>query len=263
MIYYNDMDANEVFYGRGKPEAIGNNFLTLQKISLLPKAILIGAEPSREEVIDTLSLHYLSGFRQFARRKEIFTDLPPDPLWPEKFRPAYEWMIDAWHTLKGAPDLVIGEIIRNADMHGKGFRGAAAAWATPSLYVLGVADYGRGQPSEAKGDNMGHAIIQDFATEDMQSSISKGHVLNLRRNLESVQLPEQKLLFGNQSIAPEIDFIRKRRAQGKKLPQYHPDSSVYYTYEADAGPYGGLAKRNRLDQVLSVEVHNEEPDSFY
>ena len=149
-------------------------------------------------------------------------------------------------------------------MHGRGFRGAAAAWATPSLYVLGVADYGKGQRSEAQGDNMGHAIIQDFATEDILSALPpQGHILNIRRDFDAIQLPEQKLLFGDESISPEIEFIRKRRASGKKLPQYHPDSSVYYTHDAGAGPFGGLAKRNRLGQVISTKVFTEEPDSFY
>lgn len=258
------MRPNEIHFGTGKPEAGGNTFLSLQKISLLPKSILIGDESNRDEAIDTLSRHYLSSFRQFACRKEIFTDLPPEALWSEKFRPAYEWMIDAWHTLKGAPELVIGEIIRNADMHGKGFRGAAAAWATPSLYVLGVADHGKGQRSEAEGDNMGHAIIQNFATQDILSVIPpQGHTLNIRRNLDAIPLPEQKMLFGDESISPEIGFIRKRRAEGKKLPQYHPDSSTVLTYEEDAGPYGGMAKRNRLGQVIAMEVFTEEPDSFY
>ena len=83
-------------------------------------------------------------------------------------------------------------------MHGKGFRGATAAWVKPSIFIFRVADKGLGiGSSQEHGDGIGHMFIGNFATEPIRSKKQKnGHILEFCRDLEKVEMPEQLDFYG-------------------------------------------------------------------
>lgn len=238
--------------------------LTLDCLGNVRGHITIDQRENKESIIQRLTKYYLTGFQNYAKRKHIFNDLPHKDLWPEKFENAYSWMQDAYNELEGTPQLAFGELITNVDMHGRGFRGATAAWINPSTFLLRVADKGLGfGSSDEHGDGIGHTLISSFTTEPIRLKKQKnGFILGICRDLSRVELPDQTDIFGIESIAPEISFIQQRRAQGKHLPQYHPNSSTGAWYDKFIGKFGGQRITNRLGKVIAIKEFTKEPEPW-
>jgi len=238
--------------------------MTLDSLNGISRHLVVDKATTRETAIQKLTRFYLNGFDRYAKRKSIFSDLPHTDLWPDKYADAYNWMLDAYNVLEGSPQLIFDEVIRNADLHGKGFRGATAAWLNPSIFIFRIADKGTGLGSSGEhGDNIGHIFISHFATEPIRTKVQRnGHILGFCRNLDTIELPDRLGMLGTEDISGDIAFIQQRRAAGKKLPQYHPDSRKYYGFDSKVGKFGATVVHNRLGKVIQVIPFDHEPEPW-
>lgn len=234
-----------------------NHSLSLEELNSFESHFLIeDPKIDRKTLIEKLNTYYNKGFGKYAQNKNIFVDLPNKRLWPNKFQSAYKWMEEAYTTLRGTPELIFDEMIRNADTHGNGLIGISAAWKDQNTFIFRIKDQGEGfGTSEIHGDNMGMFLIGNFATEAPKTQTSnKGFVIEICRDLNKVKLPEKSNWGTN--FSKKIAFIQAKRLTGERLPALEPNSNISYSYNANIGRFGGLDIINLLGQKIGEEPYD-------
>jgi hypothetical protein len=211
---------------------------------------------NRDGIRDETARFYQSGVRRYLHSQVLDVPLPDERLWPDVLHEAYGWMRDTRWEIAGTPELILDELIRNADIHGKGLAAVAAGW-DQTIFHLMIVDNGRGLGSSSVTiENRGHMFIGFFATEKIEFILTpKNHIIHITRDLANVEQTKPDMF-----TARRVKEVQALHTKGISPPANNPLDNTYMRFNPSIGPLGGMEEFDALGQPTGVVSLYTESD---